>query len=116
MADTFDDSLESPIARTSDPESSHLAASAITKSGKRKRQVIRVLDLVMMYPCKTSLELSLLGELDRYVIARRLPELERGFLVRKGEQRTCSAGKRMAVTWFVDEEYRVINHKTGKED
>jgi hypothetical protein len=33
-------------------------------------------------------------------LARRLPELEQGLRVRKGETRECKVGRRPAVTWW----------------
>ena len=107
MPDKFDAALGTPIARRKDPSSSHRAASEVTASGKRRSQMSEVLLLVNRHPGKTSLELSCIGDLDRYVIARRLPELETGRLIRRGGQRICTEGKRTAVTWFpLDEEER----------
>lgn len=92
--------LDTPIARQEDPEASHLAAAEVTDSGRRESQLRTVLALVRQHPGSTSLELSRLGALDRYVIARRLPELEDGGLVLRGEQRICRAGRRLATVWF----------------
>lgn len=97
---SFDAALEVPIARQDDPEASHLAAEEITASGRRESQMRVVLDLVCLHPGSTSLELSRFGALDRYIIARRLPELEDGGLVLRGEQRICKAGNRLATIWF----------------
>lgn len=90
---------QTPIARRSDPESSKAAAREITESGLRVRQQTEVLRLVRAYPNRTSLELAQHGSLDRYVIARRLPELEQAGLVKRGEMRRCSIGARPALTW-----------------
>ncbi len=75
-----------PIARKTDPESSHEAAARITDSGKRKRQIDEALARVRRHPGKTSLELSDM-ELDRYILARRLPELEKLGLVTTTENK-----------------------------
>jgi len=91
--------LHTPIARRNDPGSSKVAAREITESGLRARQQAEVLRLVRAYPKHTSLELAQHGSLDRYVIARRLPELERAGLVRRGEIRRCAVGARPALTW-----------------
>ena len=92
-------SLEAQIARESDPISSHLAADEITRSGARVRQLVAVLILVCQHPGKTSLELAQYG-LDRYIIARRLPELERSGTVERGGFTLCSVGSRTAIKWM----------------
>jgi hypothetical protein len=91
--------LQTPIARHDDPESSKAAAREFTSSGLRARQQAEVLRLVRAYPGHTSLELAQHGSLDRYAIARRLPELERAGLVKRGEMRRCAVGARPALTW-----------------
>ncbi len=93
-------SLFSPIARRSDPVSSHLAAREINQ-GIRSKQALIVLGLVRRHPGKTSLELSRLSDLDRYQIARRLSDLEHSGEVEKGEIRVCEIAGRMAVTWRI---------------
>lgn len=68
---------DSPIARTADPISSHIAAEMITDK-KRATQQRKVLELVQNYPGHTSKELAELAndnDLDYHTIARRLPEL-----------------------------------------
>jgi len=93
--------LLNPIARRTDPVSSHVAAAAITKSGKRMSQRNMVLALVETYPGRTALELAGISvNLDRYQVARRLADLEHSELVRKGEARECVVGQSLAVTWF----------------
>jgi hypothetical protein len=87
------------IARKSDPKPSHLAAGGITRSGRREGQCLAVLALVRKYPCSTSLELASNSNLDRYVIARRLPELEKAGYIARRNVRECSVGKRPATTW-----------------
>src|SRR5262249_60546773 len=65
-----------PIARPTDPASSHDAAREIERSGRRVAQCEAVLETVKRHPRRTSLELSRLSQLDRYTVSRRLPELE----------------------------------------
>lgn len=89
-----------PIARESDPETSHLAAEEVTTSGRRAVQQHAVLAAVMAHPGLTSRELAQAAGMDRYVVARRLPELEAAKRVRKGEARECRVSKRLAVTWW----------------
>ncbi len=95
--------LEIPMARANDPASSFEAADHMVVSGKRGEQLGAVLDVVTANPGHTSLELTLHCELDRYQIARRLPELEEMELVRRGDVRKCDVGTRTGVTWWVKE-------------
>lgn len=93
--------LEQPVARRTDPETSHQAARAITQSGKREGQLLAVIALVRQYPGKTSLELARCGHtLDRYQLARRLPELEKAGKVRKGSPKKCGVSEQQAHTWW----------------
>ena len=96
----LDLALQVPIARKRDSAPSKEAAKAVTVSGKRASQHEMVLQAVRERPGRTSLELSFFTDIGRYVVARRLPELERVHLVRKGEIRQCRVGKRSAVTWW----------------
>jgi hypothetical protein len=92
--------LSAPIARKTDPKTSHLSAQAITESGRRQGQLQGVLALLRKYPRSTSLELySKSAFADRYICARRLPELERAGLAMKCGERLCNVGNRMATIW-----------------
>lgn len=88
-----------PIARKHDPETSKSAAEAVTASGKRDAQAQAVLLILRDHPGSTSAEIGNLV-FDRYVAARRLPELERLGMVRKGEPRACSTTGKSATTWW----------------
>ena len=94
-------SERAPLARRTDPASSHEAAAQVTASGVRDSQCAAVLDALRRHPGSTSLELATASGLDRYVVARRLPELERDGRAVRGELRLCraSGGQRRAVTW-----------------
>jgi len=92
--------VETPAARHSDPESSHLAAEEINRSGKRGQQQAQAIAAVKAFPGCTSFELALKTDIDRYTLARRLPECITACAVRKGEQRTCSITGRQALTWW----------------
>lgn len=91
--------LHSPVAARRDPVTSHQAAREITASGKREGQCLAVLALVKKYPRRTSLELSHCGGLERHTIARRLPELEKGGLIKRAGIRECAVGLRLATIW-----------------
>ena len=105
-ADAIQQALEKPVARRQDPESSKAAGRAVTASGCREGQLRQVLELVKRHPGSTSLELAASAErdgdasLDRYVIARRLPELESAGLVKRGQERSCTVGRRSALPWW----------------
>jgi single-stranded DNA-specific DHH superfamily exonuclease len=92
--------LETRIARGSDPQTSKNAGEEVTTSGRPEGQLLAVLVLVRRHPGRTSMELAKLSnKFDRYVIASRLPELEKAGLVCKGPPRMSSAGQRPAHTW-----------------
>lgn len=88
-----------PASRSTDPESSHEAESEITRSGARASQQHKVLAMVRKWPGRTSRELAALANLDRYMIARRLPELT-PIKVRRGEMKQCTIAQKKAVTWW----------------
>ena len=90
---------DQPISRATDPSTSHLAETEITRSGQRATQQIVLLRLVELHPGKTSAELARLGGVDRYVAARRLPELRTSRHVENGVSRTCAATNHKAMTW-----------------
>lgn len=92
--------VETPIARATDPESSHRAADEVTASGRRAAQIAQVIDAVRHYPGRTSMELADLTGLDRYLLARRLPEAVTAGTVVKGAQRECRVSHRLALTWL----------------
>jgi len=90
-----------PIARLSDPVTSHVAAAQVTASGLRDKQAWIVLDLVRRFAGSTSAELAAHGDVDRYVTARRLPELEQlGFVYRAGIKSACRVTGKAALSWW----------------
>ena len=94
----FDDGLRAR-SRTTDPASSREAAEKIASSGQLTRQCIVVLDALQRFPNSTSAELSEHAGLDRHMVARRLPDLERAGRVTKGEIRKCKSNGSKAVQW-----------------
>ncbi|OFW99283.1 MAG: hypothetical protein A3E78_11900 [Alphaproteobacteria bacterium RIFCSPHIGHO2_12_FULL_63_12] len=83
-----------PMARATDHDSSHAAADKLEASGKAQVQRNLVLSLVQRWPGMSSGQLARLGAVDRYVVARRLPEL-------RSEGKVSAvkpAGKE--ITWF----------------
>jgi len=92
--------VETPAARRTDPVTSHQAAEHITRSGKRGLQQAQAAAAVRAFPGCTSFELAMRSHIDRYVMARRLPECVTAGAVRKGDARTCSITGRQALTWW----------------
>lgn len=92
--------VETPAARRSDPITSHVAAEQITASGARGQQQAQASAAVRAFPGLTSFELAMRTNIDRYTLARRLPECVTAGTVRKGEARKCSITGRQALTWW----------------
>ena len=88
-----------PAARRADPESSHAGAAHHTRSGKRGAQQDQAAAAVRQFPGCTSFELAMRTHIDRYMLARRLPECEVGGRVRRGIQRRCGVSGRLAMEW-----------------
>jgi DNA-binding MarR family transcriptional regulator len=85
-----------PRARRTDPVASHLAADTAERTGTISKQAAIVLAAVVEFPGLTSKQLATVCELDRYQIARRLPEMEQCGLVRREEL----PGARRESIWF----------------
>lgn len=91
--------MRSSLARNTDPVTSHLAAAEIVDSGVADRQRSIAYKAVCLDPRLTSRELSSYCELDRYQLARRLPELIKMGLLENGVVRECARSGRKALTW-----------------
>jgi len=93
--------LFAPASRSDDPSTSKDAEQRVTRSGARATQAEQVLALVKRYPGRTSAELAAFsGTLDRWQVARRLPDLERNQLAHRGEPKRCQVTKTGGVTWL----------------
>jgi len=90
----------SPIARLTDPETSHKAAEEITASGTRDEQAEMVLNMVRSRPGLTSRELAEQFNVSRYIPGRRLSELRDLGLVHEGNPRRCRISGKRALTWY----------------
>lgn len=90
---------ESPIAATRDPWTSHAAAREVTRSGARAIQQNVCLGAVRLWPGCTSAELARHIHSDRWLAARRLPELRAAGLIKNGAARQCEVTGRMCLTW-----------------
>ncbi|WP_267086454.1 winged helix-turn-helix domain-containing protein [Xanthomonas sacchari] len=87
-------------ARTTDPLTSWNAAEHVVRSGKAALQQGIAAEAVKANPGHTSAELARYCTLDRYQLARRLPELEEAGRVRRGNSRKCLATGHGATTWW----------------
>lgn len=91
--------IATPAARNTDPITSHIAAEEHTASGKRSHQQAQCAAAVRAHPGHTSFELAMLTRLDRYMLARRLPECELAGTVRRDDPKHCDVTGRLAITW-----------------
>lgn len=89
-----------PIARNTDPGTSHAAAREHTESGKRSDHANQILAVVRNHPGLTYREAaSHLPVLEPVEVQRRLADLASIGLVERGEHRACNVSGRMAQTW-----------------
>lgn len=89
------------LARMTDPPTSFQATEKLRKSGKLKGQRKAVLRALNQNNGATSAELSKAIGPDRYLASRRLCELERGGLVKRGRIRLCTVTKSRYLTWWI---------------
>lgn len=87
-----------PNARNTDPSTSIEAGEQVELSGNAHFQRELALDAVKRNPGLTSKELSQATGIDRYQLARRLPELTE---VKQGDKRICAVSGRPCVTWVL---------------
>lgn len=91
-------------ARHSDPISSHHAAAEMQRTGAARAQAERVLSAIRRYPGSTSAELAKSAHIERYCVARRLPELETLGLVRKAlpadHTVACQVSHKRVCRWY----------------
>lgn len=93
--------VETPAARRTDPVTSHLAAEQHTRSGARGHQQAQAIAAVRQWPGHTSFELAMLSGIDRYTLARRLPECETAGAVKRGAITECTVTRKKALTWWL---------------
>lgn len=93
-----------PLARSSDALSSHIAAREVTLRGRRDSQKREILAALGSHSdTVTSMELARAAGMDRYIVARRLPDLDRDGLVKRCPMRDCAETRRPAITWRAKE-------------
>jgi hypothetical protein len=74
------------LSRRSDPQSSKAAARKMVESGTVASHEAIILNLVKMYPGRSTKQLASLGPLDRVEIARRMKKMEEKKLVRRTQE------------------------------
>lgn len=87
-------------ARNTDIGTSHAAADFIAASGIQKDQQAKAAAAVKLHPGLTSMKLAQVTGLDRYMLARRLPELLKAEQVWRGPAMPCPVSGRSACTWW----------------
>lgn len=105
QASLFDGSNQltvTPLARKTDPSTSHDAAREHKESGNADRSAAKVLDAVNRFPGLTAVELAERAGLDRYEVSRRLSDLRGKQLVRNGEERPCAIKGSRMTTWIAN--------------
>lgn len=88
-----------PASANNDPVTSHKAEAKVTKSGHRQTQAELVLEALKRRPLHTSAELAEAMGADRFMVARRLPDLMHNNLVRQCGKRECTVTRLESVTW-----------------
>lgn len=90
----------SGLARSTDISTSHEAAAHVVSSGLQAIQQDRTAAAVKLHPGLTSMELAKATGNDRYMLARRLPELMENGRVWRGPKKPCPVSGRSACTWW----------------
>ncbi|MCG7984760.1 MAG: winged helix-turn-helix domain-containing protein [Candidatus Thiodiazotropha lotti] len=98
--------------RSDDPTSSQIAAINLSEK-EVSRQGSLCLAAVTLAPGLSAREMANRFSLDYHMIARRLSEVEKMGLIKRGEMRRCKISNRTVQVWFpvVSD----INKKTLKE-
>lgn len=90
------------LARRTDPETSKLSAQETVHDVAGLQS--RAADAVARWPGRTGRELTvLLDDTSDRTVGRRLSEIEKKGLVRRGASRPCRVTGRQAATWFPKE-------------
>jgi hypothetical protein len=96
--------IQTPAARNTDPDTSHLAAHSVTTTGTRHTNNQKCREAVENNPGASSAKIAKITGLDRHEAARRLSDL-RGISVEQGEPVRCKlCNNRLCVTWWPKDE------------
>jgi len=89
-----------PVAKTNDPSTSWDAGETFKAKGKHLYHYQLIASVMSPDAILTSAEISLLTpDLDRYQIARRLPEMEQENIVERCDKTWCSVVDSNCVGW-----------------
>ena len=91
--------MEVVNARRTDPIPSHLAGIEVEANGQAAIQRTLAYNAVKEYPRQTSMELAYLTGYSRYMLARRLPELDGLVQGDDRYKRKCRITGRLSVIW-----------------
>jgi hypothetical protein len=95
----FEKTFDRPLSHRNNSLGSYQAEDRVLKSGKLQEQIAAVYNALKRYPNTTSAELTRLSDLDRYMVARRLPVLAGRGLIERGPERMCSVCHSACFTW-----------------
>jgi len=90
----------SALARATDIDTSYDAAVHVVSSGLQAIQQERAASALNVHPGMTSMELAKASGHDRYMLARRLPELLEDGRAWRGPKKPCQVSGRSACTWW----------------
>ena len=93
--------MTTPISRTTDPGTSHLAAEEVTKSGRRESHVAKVMAVVRKEPGLVAHEIAPRAGLDYIEAVRRLSDAKNRGLALQGAP--VKWKNRPCVTWWPEE-------------
>lgn len=99
-AETKTREVDRPRTHRGDPQTSHEAAEHLKRSGRLAAQQQAVMEALRECDGATHAELGVFMGLHWLTPARRLPELERAGLVKKGEPRICRVKGSRCTTWW----------------
>lgn len=88
-------------AKSNDPWTSHEAGDDVVEAGVTLKHFGEILKAMAADEPRTSAEIARVCTLDRWQVARRLPEMERRDLVQRGPARLCRVCSRQSITWHV---------------
>lgn len=89
-----------PIARKTDPNTSHQAAEAITKNGQRGSQCKDIFDAIQAKPGSIPGEIAAKIGLLSHEVTKRIHDLEvKGLVVPGTERRWAGSGKNQRSWW-----------------
>jgi hypothetical protein len=90
------------LHRSSDPETSRMAAGEVLEEGTVARMCKVALDLLLQHPGQTAAELEQLSGLTDGKIRKRLNDLRHRVppLARTGPDRRCAVTGKLAQTWY----------------